>query len=203
MPSGGHPPTGSGQENPYDFILKGEGKPKRSFGSGSLKQRIIIVGAGACILLIAAILLISLIGSGGKGSTDALINVAQQQTELARVAAIGVDKASSTDTKNLAITTKLSMQSSQADTVALLKKSGHGVSDKTLALLQDSNTDQQLDSADASNTFDSTFTQLLQRLLNSYRSSLQNAYKTVSSSQQQVLQASFNDATILIVPSKT
>lgn len=195
-------PSGGGQ-NPYDFILKGQGKPKRSFGSGSLKQRVIIVAGGALILLIAAVVLISLIGSGGKGNTSALLNVAQQQTELARVAGIGVDKADSTDTKNLAITAQLSMQSSQADTVALLKKSGHKVNDKSLALLQNSNTDQQLDDADASSTFDSTFTQLFKTELNNYRSALQNAYSGATGTQQQLLQADFNDASILIGSSKT
>lgn len=195
-------PSGNGQ-NPYDFILKGEGKPKRTLGGGSLKQRIIIVGGGVLILLIIAIIFVSFLGSTSKGSSDALVKVAQEQTELARVAAIGVAKANSSETKNLAIITQLSMESSQADTVALLKKGGHKVSDKTLALLQDPNTDQQLDAADAGNSFDATFTDLLHKQLNSYRASLQSAFKTASTTQQQLLQTSFNDATVLIGPTKT
>ena len=193
------PMPGGGSQNPYDFILSGKSKQRPGFGGGSVKQRLIIVAIGGGLLLIAAIILVSIISGGSKGGTEALVNLAQQQTEIARVAAIGEDKASSSDTKNLAITTELSMQSSAGDTVALLKKSGHKIGDKTLALLQSSKTDDELNAAAANNTFDDTFTKLIQSELVSYRTSLQNAYRNATkTSEQQLLQTSFNSATVII-----
>ncbi len=191
------PPMPSG--NPYDFIMNSGQKSRRGFGGGSMTQRIVIVVIGLVLLLIAAIVAFAVITSSSSGSVENLVKLAQQQTEIARVAAIGVEQASSNDTKNLAITTQLSMQSGATDTVALLKKSGHKVNDNTLALLQNSHTDEQLDQAAANSSFDDTFTKIIKAQLSNYRVALQNDSKTATKlSEKQLLQQSFNSVTILI-----
>ncbi len=159
----------------------------------------LIVGIGFGLLLVAGIVFIAILGSGGSSNTKNLIKIAQEQTEIVRVAGIGKDKATSAQTKNLAITTQLSLQSAQADTIALLKKSGHKVNDKQLALSQDPHTDQQLNDANSAGTFDATFTDLLQKELNSYRRDLQNTYSSsTNNTVRQSLQADFNSASIIL-----
>ena len=151
------------------------------------------------ILLIVVLVVFSLLSKGGSGSSAQLTDIAEQQTEIARVADIGVQKATSTATKNLAHTTKLSMISGQQQTVALLKKQGHKVSSKQLAIKQNSTTDQQLNDAAANNNFDATFTKLLTDELNSYRQSLSTTYKASnSSSERALLLDDFNGAALLV-----
>ncbi len=198
------PPAPMPNGNPYDFILNQGQKPKRSLGGSSKQVRIIMVAVGFFALLVGILVVFSIISSAGKGSTDNLVKLAQQQTEIARVAAIGVEKGGSSDTKNLAITTQLSLKTSAANTIALLSKQGHKVKEQTLALAQNSQTDTQLDSAAASNTFDETFTKLIKAQLASYRTTLQNDFNATSkTSERQLLQDSFNSVVIILNEQKT
>ena len=191
------------ESNQYDFITKGDVKPRRGLGSmlsgNSTTQRIIFAVGGLLILLIIGIMLMSYLGKSSKGDTEALIGLAQQQTELARVAAVGVEKGTSPATKYLATTAQLSIESSRQDVIALLKKGGHKVGEKTLASKKNAETDNQLDDAAQNNTFDGTFTEILNEELTSYSTSLSKAYNsTQSDSERQILKNAFNSAKILI-----
>jgi len=195
-------PNGNSQ-NPYDFIFNNPQPPKRGLGSAlrgnSKKQRIIIAAIGGVIFIIVAMVAFSFITSSGKGSTQALIELAQEQTELVRVADTGVGKARSGVAKNLAITTQLSLQTTQLDTIALLKKNGHKLGAKQLVLRKSIQTDQQLTAAATSNTFDEIFTELLHKQLAAYRVSLQKVNKTAANkAEKEILQTSFNGVTLLI-----
>src|SRR6185369_7159247 len=98
------------------------------------------------------IILFSVIFKSSGGSTAQLTDLAQQQTEIARVADIGIQKANSTATKNYAHTVKLSVLSSQQQTLALLAKEHHKINDKLLGIKASSVTDQQLNDAAANNS---------------------------------------------------
>lgn len=149
--------------------------------------------------MIIALVVISFISNAGKSSSQSLIDLARQQQELIRVAEIGVSGSRSTNTKNLAATAQLSLQTTQNDTIALLKKQGYKLSVKDLALKENSQTDQQLDAANLNNSFDDTFTKLIRTQLANYRSSLNGAYKaSKSKTERQILQTSYNGVTLLI-----
>ncbi len=194
-------PIPNGSNTPYDFIMD-TGKPKRF--SGSLKQRVTIVSIGAVLFLVIAIVFISIIGSGGKTNIQSLVNLAQQQNELVRIATIGTTDAVSRDTKVLAETTKLSIQSNQNQTLALLSQYHHNVSIPTLLLLKNSRTDQELTSAAQSDTFDDTFTKIIQDQLNTYKQSLQSEFKLATrNSEKTVLKTNFNNVVIIQGPQKT
>jgi len=195
-------PTGNGHD-PYDFIFSSNQQPKRGLSTmlsgNSKKQRVIIALFGSVVFIIMATVAFSLITSSGKSSTQALIELAQEQTELVRVTDTGVSKARSSAAKNLAITTRLSVHTSQLDTIALLKKSGHKLGVKQLGLKQSAQTDQQLSAAVTNNTFDEVFTELLHEQLVAYRASLQKIYKaTTNKTKKQILQTSFNGVGLLI-----
>lgn len=191
------------ESNQYDFITKSATKPRRGIGSmlsgNSTTQRIIFAVGGLLILLIIGIMLMSYLGKSSKGDTEALIGLAQQQTELVRVAAVGVEKGTSPATKYLASTAQLSIESSRQEIITLLKKGGHKVGEKTLVSKKNAETDNQLDDAAQNNTFDAAFTKILNEELTSYSSSLQKTYNsTQSDSERQVLKNAFNSAQILI-----
>jgi len=186
----------------YDFILNhNPAKPKRfapPIHSSSLRGRILIVLGGILLLLVMFIVFSSLLGSGGN--TTALVGLAEQQQELIRVADLGANQQqASPATQDLATTAKLSLETTQTETLALLKKNGHKVSPVQLASRKNLSTDQAFTTAAESNTFDTAFTDTLQNELKTYRLSLQSAFKTsTKSSEKKLLQASFNSATLII-----
>lgn len=196
-------PLPNGKSNEYDFILNSTSSPKGGFssklGGSSTAQRLILVVGGAVVMLLIVIVLFSVVFKGGGGTAAQLMDLAEQQNEIARVADIGVNKATSSATKNFAHTTKLSLLSDQQQTLALLKKIGRKVNVKLLGSKNNPVTDQQLDDATANNEFDTTFTKIITDELTSYRSSVQADYKSATgTNEKQLLQDSFNSVSILI-----
>ncbi len=186
-----------GGKNPYDFILNSKTK-KKPLLSGSFRGRILLIIIGGSLLIIVALLVFSFFGGADQQTVDTLTELAQQETEIARVAAIGVDKAQSAATKNFATTSELSMESSQSDTVARLAKIGHKLNNSKLSLLQNSKTDDALDSAEQANNFDDTFTKLIKSELVTYRLALQNVFGTTQGNTRLLIQNDFNTANLLI-----
>lgn len=198
-------PGQGGNQNPYDFIMNSNNKPRGMFsGGGSTMSRIIIVVVGAVSLIILAIVLFSVLSGSSGGSVANLTDVAQRQTEIARISAVAVEKSNSTAIKNRAHTVKLSMLSSQQQTIALLTKSGEKVDAKVLALKQNAQTDQQLDAATANDTFDATFTKILDEELKSYRIAVQNYFNSSTSNNEKLLlKESFDGVNLLIGEQKS
>lgn len=190
----------NGKQNNYDFILNPPPKKKKSLipKGETAKQRILIAAAGGGLLLIVIVLGISVL-FGGKTNADALIDLAQRQTEIIRVSELGLQKAKAPEARNLAINSKLTVQTSTNLTLDRLKKLGQKASEKTLALKKNANTDQTLTDAGLNNKFDSTFVKTLRSLLTDYRLTVKKLYDTTSSqTEKQFLAASFDGVTLLI-----
>lgn len=186
-------PGGQGQ---YDFIFNNQ-QPKKNMlpGKNPKMTRILLVAGGSIILVLLAIMVFSLLFSGG-GSTAELTNIAKQQNELIRIAEIGDKKARGSDAQNLAATTKLSLKSDQT---ALLASMGRQKPlAKVLAQGQKSQTDQLLTQAEQSNRFDEAFIQTLQSQLSDYRQSVKDAYEGTSDAKtKQLLAAQYKHAVTL------
>ena len=188
----------NGQQNPYEFIFEQPGKPKRSL-SGSKMTRILVVAGGAFLLLIVVIIVFSFISNSGKSTTEALIGLAEEQTEIIRVATTGATKAREASARNLAVTTQYSMQTTQGQTVALLKKQGHKLGAKELTLKKSAQTDAQLAAAAENNTFDQTFITIMQSSLSTYRTDVKKAYdNSINKTERQILANSFNGVNIIL-----
>jgi hypothetical protein len=143
------------------------------------------VAGGVLLLVVIASILAVLLSSGGSSQKETLLKAAQQQAEIIRVSKIGIDKARDPATRNLAMTTNLSMQSDQA---ALL--SNAKLSTKEIALGKDTKTDVALTTAEQSNRFDEVFTETIKTKLIAYQNSLKTAYDTASGTK---LKASLSD----------
>ena len=192
-------PSG-GQNNNYEFIMNPPGKAKKSLipRGETAKQRLLIALAGGGVLLIVIILGISTL-LGGKNNADSLLDIAQRQAEIIRVSELGYTKADSLVVRNLAITTKLTIQTSQKQTVERLNKLGVKVKDKDLALKKDSQTDQTLTTAGLNNTFDKTFTEIILSSLNDYRAEVKKLFSsTTNQTEKQLLAASYDGTGLLL-----
>lgn len=183
-------------EPDYNFIMNANHKPKKPLlPSGNSKQaRIFIVLGGVILLLIIASVVLVLISSAGNGNKEALLKAAQQQAELIRVSKIGIDKARDPATRNLAMTTNLSLQSDQASLLTHVKASS-----KQLALGKSTKTDVALTNAEQSNRFDEVFTETIQTELASYQKTLKSAYDgSASKKTKATLTDEYNHAAVLL-----
>jgi hypothetical protein len=205
------PPAPTPPENPYDFFLKDNGNQptpgKFNLPNGnSTKQRALLIVGGGLLLLIVGLLFMSILSSGSKSNTTLLLEVAQEQTEIVRVANLGIlEKAvRNSDTINLATNTALSVESSQQQVIGILTKSGSKVNPKQLAMKKNVKTDAALSSAAQSNNYDAVFVDILQKSLKNYQRILKNSYDaTKNPVDRKVLSDAFKGTGILLGNTET
>ena len=202
-----NPQPGQSGHDPYGFIMNPQPpakRPTKLLPSGdSPLQRLAIFGGGLVVLIIIFAIVMSFIGKSGQVGMDDVITVAQEQSELLRIATAAGEDTSSLATQNLASNLALSMQSAQNQTVAYLKENGHKVGTKTLALKRSTATDTTLQNAKEAGTYDSTFRGIVQTELTDYESSLTKAYRAKPGPKgEAMLQAQFNAAKLLETQSK-
>jgi hypothetical protein len=193
------------QQNPYEFIMSSGAAPKKSWlpTPANKTQRIIFVAAGGFILLLLIVVGFSVISGGNNGDTDRLLKLAQQHAEIVRVAEIGTEKARSPQARNLAATTKLTLQSSQGDLLDVVNKFTK-VGSKELAAGKNQDTDKALETAEQSNRFDEAFIETMNKSLSSYSSELKAVYDASSSEDnKRVYSEIFNQVTTLLPESTT
>lgn len=199
-------PQGPNQQNPYDFLSDSKKKPTPfSFlDAGSKKSRIIIAAAGTVILLLLASLAIGLIGGAGKADTVSLIAAAQQQNELIRLAEIGVSKSRGQEAKNIAITTKLTLQSQQSEMLNAVKMKNKKFSKKDLVSPDSKKHDEILLTAEQNNRFDEAFLSLMEEQLISYQQVAERAYRGAEGVRlKEALSNQYHSANILVSGSDT
>ena len=177
------PPPSAGNEQ-YDFIFTpGEQPPEKKTllsGDNPKRNRMLLVGVGAVVFIICASIVFNFISGLGRENTDALVSAAKQQQELIRVASIGVEKSKTQAAKNIAITTKLSMQSEQAEMQAALKAAKLNPR-KILVGSQNAKTDAALTNAEQNNRFDEEFLSIMTTSLKSYQETVRTAYNNAVS----------------------
>jgi hypothetical protein len=204
-PSPAPPPiVPGGLPHGYEFLQEQQ-KQKRPLipGGNSKKTRIIIVAAGAALLLIVGMILLAVLSSAGGGNKQDLLKAAQEQQELIRVSTIGVQKARDPAVLNRAITTQLTLQSDQAQLLAIAKKQGFKFSQKDLNLGKQAKTDALLKSAEQANRFDETFNAELLSELSNYQTTLKKIYDNApDKAAKDNLAQQFNHVNLLAPPKK-
>ncbi len=181
------PSGGNGQFNPaqYDFITNPTKPGKKSVipsGHGSSKkQRIIVFAIGIALLFILLIVGFNLILGSGKPNAAQLTTVLQQQTEISRVSAIGINNAGGEKAKDIATQTQIVMdtQNIQLQKAMITKKIK--INKKTLGGAKNPKTDASLTNAQQNGRFDDAFIQQTRTSLEDFQKTLQTAYNGSSS----------------------
>ena len=185
--------------DPYGFITNPQSTPKRRINFGNTpRQRIIIVGVGFILLIIIFIVLSSLFSRASNAQKDRLIELAQTQTEIIRIASLADKESSDINTRALAINTKLTLETDLQETNKFLAKRAVKLKNKTLKLKQDEKTDKTLEEAAANNQFDNTFVLLLQDQLDNYRGLVKSAYEEGGRSEKQALRQNYDELALLL-----
>jgi hypothetical protein len=185
-------------QNNYDFILNAGQKPKKSLlpSGNSTLQRIAVIGGLAAVALIMIIVLVSLMHSSGEDKT-VFLKTLRDQSEINRIATVGVTKATGPAAKNIAVSAAATTQSDQKILTDTLQK--HGIKYKANQLQsKNAETDSRLETALAAATYDQTLLEILDEQLTAYQTDLQQAHdKTKSQSIQSALNFSYNNAKLL------
>lgn len=202
LPAPAPPPMQPNQpgQNPYAFITDDRKAGKKSLlpMPGGKKGRIVIVVGVLVGLAILASLVMAVFNGLDSAVKQDWLTLAQKQQELIRISDIGSTKAQNRDTKNLATTTKLSLEGSQSTINSLAKKNGAVINSKSLALGKSAETDAALKTAEQTNQFDATFQLVLKNELNEYQLLIKKLYDgTTSKSTKSGLQSAFLNAGIL------
>jgi len=117
-----------------------------------------------------------MLGSGDKVQKERLLEIAQAQTEIVRLSSQASQKAGSIETRSLAITTRLSVQSSANQTTEALTKYGVKANSKMLSKGKNSKSDDLLTEAAKNNRFDETYKQILNEQLSNYQKLLKASF---------------------------
>ncbi len=185
-------------DNQYDFITNPQ-LPQRPSGvsrfASMSKKQLALIGGGALLILLILISIIASMMNSGPTNKDHLLAVASLQSELIRVSDVALKEAQSSDARNLAITTKLSLRSDQSALAAALKAQKV----KMPKASKNPKTDQLLTQATQNNRFDQEYMEFIQAQLGDYQKKLNTAYKTtVSKKLKETLETQYRNASILI-----
>lgn len=183
----------------YNFIMSPNTSPRKSlFGGASKKQSLLIKLAAAGIVLMLLLLIISTLFSGGGSPTEKMISLAQQQTEIIRLADKGASDATKSEIKNYATTVQLSIITSQKELTKIITGNGGKADAKTLALGKNSKTDDELTAAKQANRYDEVFNEILKKHLSTYQEDVKEVFdQTSSKNDKAVMSGLFNRAKVL------
>lgn len=192
-------PQVPGSDDParYDFFLSQPPSPRGGTQLSSGMGMRIAFAAGGLVLLIGAVFfVISLLPKNNDGKN--LMEYAQVQQELYRVAGQGTHQASDQAVKNFALNTTLTVETDQAQLVSFLGKIGLKVKLKDLSLKKNLKTDRTLQSAAATSSFDSSYVSIMQSEFTAYETSIKKAAAVVQSkSAQKILSTQYQNALLL------
>jgi hypothetical protein len=194
-------------DDPYRFIMEPpkRQKPKGTGLAGNPFLMKIVFFLGAAIVVIVAGAILVNVFFGGKTNTQDIVDIAATEQEIMRVSVRGADAANDS-VKNAAITTQATVATEQQEWITYLAKLGKKTNAKQLALKKNTTTDSRLTQAQATSTFDLTFSQVMRSQLQDYASELKTAYGKATGKNEKALLSKHYDQVVLLLeqwPSKT
>ncbi|MFZ1324393.1 MAG: hypothetical protein WAQ57_04520 [Candidatus Saccharimonadales bacterium] len=188
------------QQNPYDFITNpGQPGKKPGLGGSPAKTRLIIVIAGAVLLIVIISIVAMILSNAGKRDIPGLKSIAAEQQELIRIAELGKDRTTDATTRTLAYNTSLSTTTQQQKLIAYLDTRGTKMDKIQLGIKKDASLEAELESAAANNRFDEEFGKVLNASLLEYNDSLSKAYKSAAGPKSKaILEESFNNSVTIL-----
>ncbi|MFO0781613.1 MAG: hypothetical protein U0524_01835 [Candidatus Saccharimonadales bacterium] len=184
----------------YDFILQTAPEPEKKSFMQRLNKKALFI-AIALLLALITMGMVALIDSQAKANeqqTKRLIGIAQIQTEVSRVASIGVEKSEDEDTRARAQSIKDSIDTSLQTTLKLLAARGTTPDEETLNATADTSIDDALEKTIEFGKFDKSFEKIIDAQLIDYQQLLLQAEKAGNSDEQQALQAQYEEANSML-----
>ncbi|HSX00190.1 MAG TPA: hypothetical protein VLH38_04105 [Patescibacteria group bacterium] len=187
QPGGPYPPAPG--SNPYEFITTENKAAKKARIPGSSNPFImkLVLIIGSAVILVVVLAFIATLIFGSKTDFKDLISIAATQQEIIRIASLQEAQATDQSVAGAAISTKLTMQTQQQNTLTYLGANHTKYSPQQLALKKNSKTDTQIKEAQATSTFDITFTQIMRGQLQDYAAELKTTYANATGKKEKIL----------------
>jgi hypothetical protein len=191
-------------ESNYEFIMGANQlkKPTKLRGSSTI-SRLVIALVGLIFLVILFAVFKGILSGNKPIDTAALINVAQDQQAIIHLlnnaqAVPSVTSLLTTGNQNFIITGQLSIRNEQAVLLNYLKANGNTVSPNELTLKINSQIDKELTASLTADTYEATFTQVIQNELATYQQDLTTAYQNDKTAEaHSLLKGDYNAAKLL------
>lgn len=174
----------------FDFMLKQEPKPKKSFGLPSGLGAPAKLLIGAVVVLIIAIAA-AMIFSGGESSSRQVLDLMAQNQEITRVSQLQDQKFSDENTKGLSATTQATMISQKFQLSDYLSKAEVKYDEQEFAVRMNPETDSAMQTAAQNNNLDEAYTAYLKTSLTAYSNSLN---ETLGATNSQTLKSTLQSA---------
>jgi len=195
------PQTNPSPDDDYEFILNPQKPPKKpliDFSGASMFKRLLLVGGGLIGLIILASVLFSFLNNAGNAQKERLLEIAQTQEEIIRIADSAVEKISDRNLLYKAEGVKLIMTSSQQDTLSALSKRGVKKVGKKLSGGQNSQNDELIIEGEQNGNLDEVYQALLDKQLSNYGLQLQAAFEGSTPEEKQAMETAFNQIDLLL-----
>lgn len=161
-------------------------------------MRLVIALGGLTALLVTGAFVYSMLFSA-PDNTDRLVGIATDQHELLRISKLGTTNVDGEKLENFAYTASLSLNSSQKELLAYLNTAGATTDTEALAVGKNPKVDEALTAAESSNTYDATYTTIMQNSLVKYEANLSQAIQTaITPEEKAVLEKQHATALLLI-----
>lgn len=149
-------------------------------------------------LIFVLVILYSVFFGATKTDTDRLTVAMARAQETARVSALVQQQSKNTDTKDLATTVEMSLNSQKQELIKYLGEQKVKVDAKKLAAGLNKTTDSNLEKAQQNNSYDQTYFNYLKSNLASYQTELEVVYKSAGSKLKTTLSADFDSLKIIL-----
>ena len=191
---------GTEQQTPsYDFILQTPEPEKKSFSEKLNKKALYIaLGIMGLLFIIGLVALMDARAKKAEEQTNRLIAIAQMQTEISRVASIGIENASDEDTQSRAQAIKDSIDEALQQTLDLLGARGEQPEKDVLSATADTEVDSTLEKTIEFEQFDRSFEKVIDAQLLDYQQLLLQAEKAGNSDEQQILLTLYDEANSML-----
>ncbi|MBW3568808.1 hypothetical protein KY385_01635 [Candidatus Parcubacteria bacterium] len=193
--------SGSPPDSDYEFIMNPQKPPKKpllDLGNASTLKRAMFAGGALIVLIILVSTVFSFLNSAGSDHRDRLLEIAQTQHEIIRVAESAEEKIGDRDLLFKVNNIQLTMRSSQLELIGALAGRGLKKVEKKLEASQNAESDALLVQGEQSGKFDETYQALLDQQLNNYRLQLQAAYESSNASEKQIIETAFGQIDLLL-----
>lgn len=180
----------------FDFIMKQEPKPKRSFSLPANLPKPLVLGVGGVILLIIILIIGSIVNGGGK-ETD-VYKVLSDASVISNTSQDADSSVTNTDIRTLAATTRQTMNSQEQQIKTYMTSRKIKIDNKKIKVKLDSQSSTQLQTAKFNNNYDAAYVAYLKSSLNAYQTDLKTTYQTSSPGLKLILNSAHNSNQVLL-----
>ncbi len=177
-------PAAEPSTSPYDFFLNEPKQAKKPLlplppkPSGRFNL-IMYIAAGVIVGIIILSVILG-VANRNKGKNPSLTSIATTQQYIIYTSSSAASTLQSSDLAGFANTARDTTTTAQQQLITYLKQHGVSLNTKALSALKDTQTDNALAAAKSAGTYDASYTQIMQRLLQQYSQELDSAQRTAA-----------------------